>query len=56
MGPIRLFRSLRLSGGKEIVAQVFPSETIADAMTLGIVNERSANVDADFLMPSNEIW
>ena len=53
MGPIRLFRSLRLSReGKKSVAQVFPSETIADAMTLGIVNERSANVDADFLMPS----
>ena len=53
MGPIRLFRSLRSSTvGKKSVAQVFPSETIADAMTLGIVNERSANVDADFLMPS----
>ena len=53
MGPIRLFRSLRSSRvGKKSVAQVFPSETIADAMTLGIVNERSANVDADFLMPS----
>ena len=45
MGPIRLFRSLRSSReGKKSVAQVFPSETIADAMTLGIVNERSANV------------
>ena len=53
MGPIRLFRSLRSSReGKKSVAQVFPSETIADAMTLGIVNEKSANVDADFLMPS----
>lgn len=53
MGPIRLFRSLRSSRmGKKSVAQVFPSETIADAMTLGIVNEKSTNVDADFLMPS----
>jgi protoporphyrinogen oxidase len=53
MGPLRLFRSLRSSRvGKKSVAKVFPSETIADAMTLGIVNERSANVDADFLMPS----
>ena len=53
MGPLRLFRSLRSSRkGKKSVAEVFPSETIADAMTLGIVNERSANVDADFLMPS----
>jgi len=53
MGPLRLFRSLRSSRkGKKSVAQVFPSETIADAMTLGIVNELSANVDADFLMPS----
>ena len=53
MGPLRLFRSLRSSReGKKSVAQVFPLETIADAMTLGIVNERSANVDADFLMPS----
>ena len=53
MGPLRLFRSLRSSReGKKSVAQVFPSETIADAMTLGIVNEISANVDADFLMPS----
>ena len=53
MGPLRLFRSLRSSRkGNKSVAQVFPSETIADAMTLGIVNELSANVDADFLMPS----
>ena len=53
MGPIRLLRSLRLSReGKKSVAQVFPSEIIADAMTLGIVNEKSANVDADLLMPS----
>ena len=53
MGPIRLFRSLRSSRkGKKSVAQVFPSEAIANAMTLGIVNELSANVDADFLMPS----
>jgi len=53
MGPLRLFQSLRSSRkGKKSVAQVFPSETIADAMTLGIVNELSANVDADFLMPS----
>jgi len=53
MGPIRLIRSIRSSrSGKKSVAQVFPSEEIANAMTLGIVNELSSNVDADFLMPS----
>ena len=53
MGPLRLIRSLRSSrDGQRSVAQVFPSEAIANAMTLGIVNELSANVDADFLMPS----
>ena len=53
MGPIRLIRSIRSSrNGKKSVAQVFPSKQIANAMTLGIVNEVSSNVDADFLMPS----
>ena len=29
-----------------------PLASVNDAMTLGIVNDRSAHVDADFLMPS----
>ena len=38
-------------GGRS-VADSIPLTPINDAMTLGIVNDYSANVDADFLMPS----
>lgn len=34
------------------VAELFPERKFADAMTLGIVNDTSENVDADFLFPS----
>ena len=53
MGPLRLLRSVRSSrsGGKSI-AEIIPNQSVADAMTLGIVNDVSRNVDADFLMPS----
>lgn len=53
MGPFRLFKSIRSArtGGKS-VSDIIPNQKIADAMTLGIVNDVSSNVDADFLMPS----
>lgn len=38
--------------GQKSVAEAIPIPTVADAMTLGIVNDVSRNVDADFLMPS----
>mgnify|MGYP003312451411 FL=1 len=38
--------------GKKSVAEAMPIPNVADAMTLGIVNDVSRNVDADFLMPS----
>ena len=53
MGPLRLFRSIRASrAGGQSVAQIIPNRSVADAMTLGIVNHVSQHVDADFLMPS----
>ena len=52
-GPFKLLRGVRTGRkGKMSVAEIFPFPGIADAMTLGIVNDVSANVDADFLMPS----
>ncbi len=53
MGPFRLFHSIKTSrNGGASVAGLIPEQSIADAMTLGIVNDLSTNVDADFLMPS----
>lgn len=52
-GPLKVLRGLRSSrSGKKSVAQTVPLGSVADAMTLGIVNDVAANVDADFLMPS----
>ena len=53
IGFLRLRRSLlnARKGGRS-VAEVIPHEQIANAMTLGIVNDVAANVDADFLFPS----
>ena len=52
IGPLRLLRSIRRSrkGGLS-VNEVIPHKQIADAMCLGIVNDNSDNVDADFLFP-----
>ena len=52
-GPLKLLRGLRTArrGGCS-VAEAVPLAHVNDAMTLGIVNDRAANVDADFLMPS----
>lgn len=52
IGPLRLFSSIRKSrkGGLS-VSEVIPHKPIADAMCLGIVNDTSENVDADFLFP-----
>lgn len=53
IGPLRLRRSLVKSRkGGRAVSEVLPHEPIANAMTLGIVNETAAHVDADFLFPS----
>lgn len=51
--PIRIWRGVKNArkGGRS-VADSIPLTPINDAMTLGIVNDYSANVDADFLMPS----
>lgn len=53
IGPFRALRSIKQSkqGGKS-VAEVLPHRGIADAMTLGIVNDESSMVDADFLFPT----
>lgn len=52
-GPFKVLRGVRSSRqGKKSVAETMPIPTISDAMTLGIVNDVSMNVDADFLMPS----
>ena len=52
-GPFKLMRGVRSSRqGKKSVAEAMPIPNVADAMTLGIVNDVSRNVDADFLMPS----
>ena len=53
IGPLRMRRSMIESRkGGCAVSEVLPHELIADAMTLGIVNDTSAHVDADFLFPS----
>ncbi len=53
LGPLRFFRSIRKSRiGGVSVSEVIPNKKIADAFTLGIVNDIADNVDADFLMPS----
>ena len=53
IGPIKLISGINKSrlGGKS-VREIIPHIPISDAMTLGIVNELSDNVDADFLMPN----
>ena len=53
MGPFKLLRTIKSSrdGGKS-VSEVIPNKQVADAMCLGIVNDTSENVDADFLIPS----
>lgn len=52
-GPLKLIKGVRSARkGNASVAEVMPFPMVADAMTMGIVNEVSANVDADFLMPS----
>lgn len=53
IGPFRTRRSIIESRkGGRAVSEVLPHELIADAMTLGIVNDTSGHVDADFLFPS----
>ena len=52
MNPLKLYNGIRSSRkGGASVGDILPNKTIADAMTLGIVNDTSHNVDADFLMP-----
>lgn len=52
MNPLKLYNGIRSSRkGGASVGEILPNKTIADAMTLGIVNDMSHNVDADFLMP-----
>ena len=53
IGPFKLRKAIRNSrtGGKS-VSQLIPQHKISDALTLGIVNDTSDNVDADFLFPS----
>ena len=53
MGFVRLFVSLmRARSGGKPVADVIPHRQIADALTLGIVNDTADRVDADFLFPA----
>jgi hypothetical protein len=52
IGPFSLRKAIKNSRkGGSSVSQVIPHRAIADAMTLGIVNDTSENVDADFLFP-----
>ena len=52
-GPLKVWRALKgARQGTLSVAEAMPLAPVNDAMTLGIVNDRSAHVDADFLMPS----
>ena len=46
----RTFSKVRKGGCS--VAELFPKQDFANAMTLGIVNDTAENVDADFLFPS----
>ena len=53
IGPLKLRKALKNSrAGGRTVGQVIPHKPIADALCLGIVNDTSDNVDADFLLPS----
>ncbi len=53
IGPIKLLRCIKRSrNGGLSVSELIPNKQIADAMCLGIVNDTSENVDADFLFPS----
>ena len=53
IGPIKLISNVKSSRvGRKSVREIIPHREISDAMTLGIVNELSENVDADFLMPN----
>ena len=53
IGPFKLRKALKLvRNGGYSVADLIPNKQIADALTLGIVNDTASNVDADFLMPS----
>ena len=53
IGPFKLRKALKLvKNGGYSVADLIPNKQIADALTLGIVNDTASNVDADFLMPS----
>ena len=53
IGPFKLRKALKLvKNGGYSVADLMPHKQIADALTLGIVNDTASNVDADFLMPS----
>ena len=53
IGPLNLYNSMKKAreGGCSI-EEMIPDNKIADALTLGIVNDVAANVDADFLFPS----
>ena len=52
IGPLNILRSInKVRKGGLSVDQLIPNKMIADAMTLGIVNDTAANVDADFLFP-----
>jgi protoporphyrinogen oxidase len=53
IGPFKLIKAVkRARNGGKPVSQLIPHGKISDAMTLGIVNDTSDNVDADFLFPS----
>lgn len=53
LGFFKTLSSIKKSrAGGFSVAQLIPNKQIADALTLGIVNDTADNVDADFLMPS----
>ena len=53
LGLIKTLKSIKKSrSGGSSVAQLIPHKGVADALTLGIVNDTAENVDADFLMPS----
>ena len=53
IGPLKLRKAIKNSrAGGRSVGQVIPHKPIADALCLGIVNDTSDNVDADFLLPS----
>jgi len=53
IGPIKLISGIKKSRqGRKSVREIIPHALISDAMTLGIVNDLSDKVDADFLMPN----